>query len=303
MTPDVGGLDVTGPDAGTPDSSLWHVVMFGGNIGADTTPSADTWTWDGTSWTRRDGDPHPPARFGHAMATNGRTVVLFGGSDGQHSLNDTWVWDGTRWTQKFPAHVPDARQNHAMANFNGRVFLFGGAGNDTWTWDGNDWTKQPPGVGAPSLTHHAMAATTATLITFGELSGATDAGGTWLYVGGWSPLGATAITPRSGHTMSPWGTAIVLFGGMVGVSPVAETWIFSQQRWAKHTSATSPPPRWAHAAANLHGRVVIFGGSQGDTAAMLNDTWTFDGKDWNQVPSAPTDPPARWSHAMASAYP
>src|SRR5436305_1246047 len=65
-----------------------EVVVFGG------TPTArpfyepslpapagegDTWTWDGTTWTKLAPAASPPARMNHAMATLGNKVILFGG--------------------------------------------------------------------------------------------------------------------------------------------------------------------------------------------------------------------------------
>jgi hypothetical protein len=37
-----------------------------------------------------------------------RSVVLFGGEDGNNSpLDDTWTWDGTAWTKRTAVHHPE----------------------------------------------------------------------------------------------------------------------------------------------------------------------------------------------------
>jgi hypothetical protein len=59
-----------------------RVVLFGGGWDEG---FGETWSWDGTTWTRLAAAISPPAREGYAMATRGDTVVLFGGGD------DTWL--------------------------------------------------------------------------------------------------------------------------------------------------------------------------------------------------------------------
>lgn len=82
------GLDVV-IDEG---SSTKPSVLFGGAAG-EVWP-ADTWTWDGATWTKLD-VVGPSARDNAMMAALNDNVVLFGGSDAG-VLGDTWTWDGTR---------------------------------------------------------------------------------------------------------------------------------------------------------------------------------------------------------------
>jgi hypothetical protein len=57
------------------------VVLFGGSASGQGDALADTWVFDGTSWTQAMPAHVPPARFYPSMATLGAQVVLFGGSD------------------------------------------------------------------------------------------------------------------------------------------------------------------------------------------------------------------------------
>jgi hypothetical protein len=69
------------------------VVLFGGQ-GANT-DLRDTWTWDGSTWTKQAPTTSPPARIFASMAYDAatRNVVLFGGQNaGPRSFNDTWTW-------------------------------------------------------------------------------------------------------------------------------------------------------------------------------------------------------------------
>jgi hypothetical protein len=141
------------------------VVLFGGyDTGSDL---ADTWEWDGTSWTQRLDAKGPAARSEHTMTTLGNKAILFGGNDGTRVFSDVWQWDGIMWTclsscsdpADAGAGSPSARLSSAMAAFGGTLVLFGGADSsiraDTWTWSGSSWSSGP--AGPPSRYRHVMA--------------------------------------------------------------------------------------------------------------------------------------------------
>ena len=54
-------------------------VLFGGADFPTSSSAAQTWTWDGTSWTFHDVEG-PPGEVGALMARLGDRVVLFGGA-------------------------------------------------------------------------------------------------------------------------------------------------------------------------------------------------------------------------------
>ena len=80
------------------DSKRGLVILFGG-LGNDGF-LGDTWSWDGTKWTRLAETGPEPRGMGYLAYDKRRDrVVLFGGRKGypDGDLNDTWEWDGTRW--------------------------------------------------------------------------------------------------------------------------------------------------------------------------------------------------------------
>ncbi len=88
---------VGGPKGGGKRANL---VLFGG-VNPGGVALRDTWTLDGTTWTRQ-ADSGPPARFLASMAVVAeKRVVLFGGvsGPGRAPLDDLWSWDGTKWTR------------------------------------------------------------------------------------------------------------------------------------------------------------------------------------------------------------
>jgi hypothetical protein len=247
------------------DAATGTVVLFGGNLsiyeGSGSVPIGDTWTWNGTTWTKHAPAVHPSARSLAAMAYDAATgtVVLFGGlGTNGDSLGDTWTWNGTTWTQQHPATSPPAGDEYSMAYdaANGTMVLFGSYNPvETWTWNGTTWTEQAP-------------ATSPSCWCFGSM--AYDA--------------ATST--------------VVLFAG--DASPiVGETWTWNGATWTEQAPATSPAARgsgyMAYDAAT--GTVVLFGGLKAGAGCLLSGTLAWDGTTWTKLAPA-RNPGARSDGAM-----
>jgi hypothetical protein len=115
------------------DAARNQVVMFGGH--GETSALNDTWTWDGTSWTKRMPAHRPRARVGMGMAYDALTsqVILFGGVDKTGTvLGDTWAWDGADWTKLHPTDAPSPRDGNGLRRGSGSGRLAG-------------WSRRPPG--------------------------------------------------------------------------------------------------------------------------------------------------------------
>lgn len=124
-----------------------QLVLFGGYTlsGQIKNGLNDTWTWNGTSWTKQSPQTSPPKTHSAGMAFDGTQAVMYGGNLGpvtrEHSgqsftyddaSNRLWKWDGSskEWTleptlaaNRFPY---DGRWGHAMANDGRRVVYYGG---------------------------------------------------------------------------------------------------------------------------------------------------------------------------------
>jgi hypothetical protein len=122
-----------------------EIVLFGG-LGPQGRLMRDTWTWNGTDWTRLSPTHRPLARWRVAM-TSWSHALLFGGlGKAGVALGDTCAWNGDDWVHRSSVHAPVPRYLSAMAfdEVRGREVLFGGAGSqsdlgDTWTWGDGDW--------------------------------------------------------------------------------------------------------------------------------------------------------------------
>ena len=224
------------------DSTRGNTVLFGGYYkqGKDnpsTAIYADTWEWDGKTWTNvtpKAPSPSPAARYGHELVYDSKRkrTVLFGGYDGSNYLNDTWEWDGTnsKWTSLTFSLVPQHRYAPAMAydSANGVTVLFGG----------NDKNGKP----------------------------LSD---TWIYDGtSWRPMFVAGPPPARVHASLVYDTkrkVCVLFGGSDGSGYLNDTWEWNGVGWNKIATLTSPSSRTSHAMVyDQHlGQVVIFGGYRG----------------------------------------
>ena len=122
----------------TYDRVRQEVILFGGDSekpnGDANSADAETWIWDGSSWTQKFPATVPAGRnsAGFAYDTAHQQSVLFGGwGPGKIPLSeraDTWAWDGSDWAQLTPAASPHTRAEGALAYDGARqqIVLFGG---------------------------------------------------------------------------------------------------------------------------------------------------------------------------------
>ena len=257
-----------------------RVLMFGGGTRTNFAQFNDTWTWDGTNWTKLTPTTSPSGRSSHAMAYDfgrGRTV-LFGGYTGTATLGDTWEFDGSNWIKRTPKTNPPARSGHKMVYDKRRrvVVMFAGTSpsrNDTWEWNGTDWkqvtTKNTP---TPRCYHSAAFDEQRNeMLVFGGYSG----GGlldTWAYDGSdWRRVTTTGPGARYGHDMiyDPRRQRIVMTAGFGR----GHTWEWDGYAWSQMSTATSPTTAgYSSLAYDLRrDKLVRFGGEP-----VINHTWVFD---------------------------
>lgn len=290
-------------------------------------PLGDTWTWNGSNWSRVTG-AGPPARFDSAMAFDEAhgVAILFGGSVLLDQFDDTWSWDGRAWSKLRPAHHPSARSGHTMAYDATRrqVILFGGGHglgeravvlDDTWAWDGSDWAQlSNQGPPPPPRYEWAMAfdPQVKEVILFGGSNLNTEyRNDTWAWDGtSWAEVATdTRPSPRRGASLGydPVRKGLVLFGGdnlrpnagpgESGI-PTADTWARTATGWTQLSPTSSPPARSGGVLADdpRGNNMILFGGS---ACPFTNQTWAWDGADWKELHPA-SAPPVRVSTMIAT---
>ncbi len=219
----------------------------------------------------------PAARAGAAMVFDPERnkMLLFGGRAASgYNYEDLWEWDVTTgtWTERSgTGKHPAARAQHAMLyqKSTGKILLFGG-GRSNLTTDGM-------GVSA----------------SFDDTWELDPATGSWTEL---APTSRPSVRHDFGLVWDSKRNVAVLFGGMQIDIPGAtgvlkqDTWEWdpSAQTWAERaTTGSKPVQRYGHAMAYDAGRgkVVVFGGSDMQTAGIKNDMWEWDCESgtWTQV--------------------
>jgi hypothetical protein len=311
------GLDRSGPETieskplGREEMGLAYdvdhqvLVLFGGiaTFSQDFEYLGDTWTWDGSAWSRRRPSQSPPAGYGASMVyvAGQHEVVLFGGSDGQTVSDQTWTWDGADWTEQHPVHSPPAQVGGAMAfdSVSAEVVLLTGhyyTPGTTWTWDGTDWAEESPSTSPAPRAFPASAfdEATGTFVVFGGVSLCGDffcpLSDTWTWDGTTWTEGHPAHHPtdraQAALAFDPNTGRGVLFGQ--GALDRSHTWTWDGTDWSHIRPLPSPRSRSGSGMAYdaALGEVVLFGGlgsNNGTDLYSYNDLWTWDGTSWTRV--------------------
>jgi len=195
------------------DPTLKKTVLFGGYDATNSSYLDQTWTWDGTTWTRVKNHP-PTSRSNTAMwyDPNLKKTVIYGGvgrlttGDRVTRYSDMWSFDGSGWTQLKPSVTPGERYGAqtVVDPHTGHLLLFGGLRadpvppvppatkpgekqtyvNDMWDWDGSKWSLISPAVVPPPRENARMVYDPSRddIVMFGGYAGAFMSD-TWTYNG------------------------------------------------------------------------------------------------------------------------
>lgn len=92
------------------DGATGQLLLFGGDPSPTMTHTrfdGDTWTWNGSDWTRVTPAAIPAERENGVMTYDSLRdrIVLFGGDNahsptGTNVLGSLWEWDGTTWARE-----------------------------------------------------------------------------------------------------------------------------------------------------------------------------------------------------------
>jgi len=153
------GADSLESDSMAYDPATRTVLLFNSAECNSCGDQGQTWSWNGTTWTRLSPPASPPASGGSSpMAYDQATkaVLLFDGGECNSCRQDhTWSWNGTAWTRLSSPASPPASGGWSMAYdpATATVLLFGGTStawpavvplDETWSWNGTAWTRLSP---------------------------------------------------------------------------------------------------------------------------------------------------------------
>ena len=269
------------------DGATGTTMLFGGYNGSYL---SDTWSWNGSAWTKLSPVTSPTPREGAAVAYDPIThnVVLFGGVGSNGRLADTWTWDGTTWTL-LAATGPSARSDPAMTYdaLTHNVVLFGGSATsgplaDTWVWNGTSWASPTFTSSVPAARSNESLAydgATHNVVLFGGQGTSAALGDTWSWDGtSWTKQSAASPPARYGAAMvfDVSNNDLVLFGGDDGTSSQSDTWLWNGTYWYTQSTSASPSPRYQSSMIydTVANNVILFAGTDGTNNDA--DTWAFD---------------------------
>jgi hypothetical protein len=282
------------------DAAHGYVLMFGGVPGINGTAAAnETWSWNGTAWTRRFTNQSPTSSWNvqqpcqTAMAFHPPTnevVMVHAGS--------TWTWTGSDWLYRnvpIGSNGPGEPRNVALAHdpVRNHTVLFVGtrywsngnpvAVSETFLWDGFGWSQRQTPVIPWPVENPAMAfdpvANRLVLATSGTPAGAFYewTGSNWqqrLPAG--APMALGALATDTAHQQ------IVMLDGVLNAQP-NHTWTLANGTLQQVSTAIEPARRFGAAMAYdpIRGKVVMFGGTNiwnwsNNLWFSLGDTWEFE---------------------------
>ncbi len=274
------------------DQASGRTLLYGGGIQeeGDWKGYSDLWSYDygANTWTQVAVNSYSPTKFLYSVAyvPDLQKLIIFGGW-GEARFDDTWIFDiGSKtWTQISPAVSPPARQSAAMAydEVNKKIVMFGGYGQndvilgDTWIFDPstNMWTEMKP-ISKP-LPSGAIGEYGSSMVYDTRNGKLLMFGGHWVTKQGFG---------NSTHGYSN------------------DVWVYdlASNNWSMRETPMKPDERYWLAAAydSDQAKLIIYGGFNGFTATIRNDTWSYDyaSNSWTEVSSS-ARPPSRLDTSMA----
>ncbi len=312
-----------------------YVLLFSGWSTNQRLSFGDSWTFANGVWTNITATNGPIPRNYAAMAFDPalNATIMTGGHVVADAYNDTWAQNVTSGWQYFPTtSAPPARWGLEIVYdaVSDELYLFGGVNanivffndlwefghttpeNANWTWTELTTVTSPSPRAGAAMVYDAAAGYTVLFggcPSWGGLYWSHDCialGDTWILNNGtWTNLTSylTVSPPARADAGIAYDAAdqcVVLFGGFDGSTLYNDTWTFSAGAWTQMHPTTSPSARFSPGMVGdaADHEVVLFGGAYNTGGSTLNDTWTYQGDDWSQVPTA-VAPAPRFSMTMS----
>lgn len=298
------------------DSDRKRVILFGG--GSTFGYVADTWAWDGQTWTKLLPAQSPPPRYSGAMTYDPvrKVVLLTGGISNAMYARDTWSFDGQTWHDETP---PPASNVPPVVHLYNLIFdekekvpavVMGESGGGGCTSIGifrfraGAWIRETaPGSGPVACFAGAMYDSAQKKIL---ALGAPFVGGVlgptkmWSYDGTWQDAAPTPPIAGqyylAGSAYGAGNVFLVSGGNQFNGERIRAIQRWDGTSWQIEPTSLVPSRRAYPAAVTAHNGALFLFGGQG--SGVLRDTWQFDGTVWKELyPSV--SPPARTRALLA----
>ena len=282
------------------DPATSRVVLFGGiacappgvddPIGCEyqntQTTLADTWTWDGSSWSQLHTAQSPPVfsfrgDFGGMAgdATHHNLIlVTYGPPDPDH-LVQSWILRSGDWQRLQSKHTPPAIEfsGPAYDAVTGRLIVQqqGGRSDTTWSWNGSDWQDLGPSVNSPHSYGQLVSVGGLGVMLIGEGSEYNWTGKSWTNYQQLPQSVSLSLRPRDGWTAAYHEPTheLVLVGGRAGAAGnhlLADTAGWDGSKWKTLVQAPpSPKVPLASCSAKRAASGFGFGGNTDPSGASI----------------------------------
>ncbi|KAJ3323017.1 Cleavage and polyadenylation specificity factor subunit 1 [Boothiomyces sp. JEL0866] len=246
----------------------------------------------------------PPPRIGHAQASVGNSIYIFGGRQGiqmnEKPLNDMFKFDTTvgEWSEIQAQNPPPARSYHRMVSSGTDLYVFAGCGpagrlNDLYKYDTlqSTWTKLPASNDIVPRGGPCLAANNQKVVVCCGFSGYEN-DDIHIYdikSQEWKLAPFKVPTARSVCPSTTLGDKLIIFGGEVAPSDLGhqgagnfecDIQIVDLESGkvykGENTGDVTPPPRgWTSMTAIDSNTTILYGGLNGDDSnpVHLDDTW------------------------------
>jgi hypothetical protein len=282
-----------------------RMIVWGGdgggllNTGGMYDPATRTWT--ATSLVNA-----PSARRRATAVWTGTHMIVWGGEGSAGPLNDGATFDPATNTWRAlpqPGFAFPGRSYHTAVWTGTDMIVWGGTNNlgqplndgAKLTVAGEIWSQISP-TPLPRRQHSAVWGSVNgvdKMIVFGGSDGTSNLNTVEVYdplVNTWDPAApAGSATARVEHTATWTGSQMIIWGGSINGSPLAEGWSFDNGVW-NPLGGLEPSPRYGHTAVWIDGSMVVWGGNSG--GGDLSNGGRYDGTAWNlemaAIPAART---------------
>ena len=300
------GPTTDAPSARSRHDAVWtgeELIIWGGFLGAGVSSgSGSRFSPSIGTWLNLPTFGAPSARESHRAVWTGSDFIVWGGL-----VNGLFQNNGAKlnlssqtWSPVQSTEAPTARANFVALWTGARMIIWGGRNTSGYLSDGklydptaNAWT-QIPNNGAAEARHSAPALWTRDRMlvwggegVLGELNtGARlvlDAGRTATQ---WLPISTSgAPSARSGHTMIWTGTRMIVWGGKLGSSYLANGAIYDpfDDVWYPMTTKGAPSARALHSAVWTGKEMMIYGGENGTSALASGALYNPDTDSWQSL--------------------
>lgn len=264
------------------DDARGVTVLFGGSF--DSTSFADTWEWNGDTWTQRFPAVSPPP------ALMAKVQMVFDSARDVAVLvhpTGTWEWDGTNWAQR--TTTPMNPYGIAFDPVRGRTVALMSMGgsmasqSSVMEWDGTTWATITSPTGPfhsiVGMAWHAGSQRVVAFTAFQGVSNPNAGARLWSWDGAvWTSSPQGVSTYVNGGVLVSYGSGIRAYGGLSNQMPLVG--LYTPPATGLQTTSGNPNGRLGHAMAydSLRNRIVLFGGVRYYTQLInfvRGDTWEY----------------------------